>query len=178
MAIPSNTGTDPWDIVAYEAKMLFGLCRLLGNPASLQGNDLVPASLQGNDLVNNALVESACLHTRILVDILLSKDYGKGDDIRLDQLLPGLRNSTVDQLRAAYGDARTEQCPCWTLNKMIAHPSLKRGMSQDYTDVIRQLLPLIETLWQEIESHRRGIFSKLPKSIGGLDPKFCAKTSS
>jgi hypothetical protein len=159
---------DPWDIVAYEAQMLFGLCGLLGDEAFKPGNNLV----------NNAVVESSCLHTRILVDILLSKDSGKGDDIRLDQLVPGFRHSSVDQLRAAYGDARTERSPCWVLNKMIAHPTLKRGASYDYTSIIRQLLPLIEAVWQEVENYHRGVLSKLSKPPHGFDPSLCAKTSS
>src|SRR5439155_20780008 len=78
MMSPASTGTDPWEIVEYEARMLFDLCRLLSSEGFKPDNDIV----------NNAVVESACLHTRILVDILLSKDSGKGDDILLSQLLP------------------------------------------------------------------------------------------
>jgi hypothetical protein len=168
MAIPAGTVTDPWDIVAYEAKMLFGLCEVLGDPAAQPGNDLVA----------NAIVESACLHTRILIDILLSKDSGRGDDIRLDQLVPGFRPPSVDRLRIAYGHARTQGSPCWTLNKMVAHPTLKRGTSHDYTGVIRQLLPLIEAVWQDVQSHHQAVLAKLPQAPGGIDPRFCAKTSS
>jgi hypothetical protein len=172
MPSTTGTGTDPWDIVAYEARMLFELCRLLGSET------FDPNS----NIVNNAVVESACLHTRILVDILLSKDSGKGDDIRLDQLLPTFKHQSVDRLRAAYGDSKPAQpkppWPCWTLNKMIAHPTLKRGMSHDYTDTLKGLLPLIEAVWQEIENHQRVVLSKLPKPTGGIDPRFCAKTSS
>ena len=168
MAIPAGTVTDPWDIVAYEAKMLFGLCAVLGGPAAQPDNDLVA----------NAIVESACLHTRILIDILLSKDSGLGDDIRLDQLVPGFQPPSVDKLRSAYGDARTQGSPRWTLNKMVAHPTLKRGTSHDYTGVIRQLLPLIEAVWQEVQSHHRAVLAKLPQLPGGIDPRFCAKTSS
>jgi hypothetical protein len=168
MAAPISMATDPWDIVAYEARMLFDLCPVLGS--EVYNRNL--------DVVTNALVESACLHMRILIDILISKASGKGDDIRLDQLLPALRHSSVNGLRAAYGDGKTERSPCWTLNKMIAHPTLMRGSSHDYTDVIKNLLPLIEAVWQEIENHHRGVLSKLPKGTGGVDPRFCAKTSS
>jgi hypothetical protein len=166
MVIPTSTGTDPWDIVAYEARTLFDLSRLLGDEAFNPGNVIVA----------NAVVESTCLHTRIFIDILLSKDSGRGDDIRLDQLVPGFRHSSVDRLRTAYGDSRTEQSLCWILNKMIAHPTLKRGTNYDYTSAIRQLLPLIKMVWQEIENHRG--LSNLPKPTGGIDPRFCAKTSS
>ena len=168
MPSPTSATADPWDIVAYEARMLFELCRLLGS----QG--FKPDS----DIVENAVVESACLHARILVDILLSKDSGKGDDIRLSQLLPGFRHSSVDQLRVTYGDGKIQMSPCWILNKMIAHPTLERGTNYDYTRVLEQLLPLIEAVWQKIENHHRAIVSKLPKPTGGIDPRFCAKTSS
>jgi len=168
MSIPRGSGTDPWDIVAYEAKMLFGLCGLLGNEESKQYSQLV----------RNAVVESACLHARILVDMLLSRDSGKGDDIQLSELLPGFRHTSVEQLRVAYGDARTELSPCWILNKMIAHPTLKRGTSHDYTAVLKKLPGSIESVCQEIENHRRPVPSKLPKPTGEMDPRFCAKTSS
>jgi hypothetical protein len=167
-ASATSTGTDPWDIVAYEARMLFDLCRLLGC------QEFKPDS----NIVNNAVVESACLHARILVDILLSKDSGKGDDIRLSQLLPGYRHPSVEQLRGVYGDGKTERSPCWILNKMIAHPTLKRGTSYDYTSVLKQLLPLIDMVWQAMENHHQAILSKQPKPTGWIDPDFCAKTSS
>jgi hypothetical protein len=161
--------TNPWDIVEYEAKMLFGLCQLLGE-----------AFKSGNDLVDNALVESICLHMRIFVDILLSKKSDKDDDIRLEDLMPGFQHPSVNQLRAVYKDGRTEGSPCWVLNKMVAHPTLKRGASYDYTSIIRQLLPLIEGVWQEIEKHRQRALSSFPRpSSGGVVPQnMCAKTSS
>jgi hypothetical protein len=111
MAAPTSKATDPWEVVDYEAWMLFELRRVLDGEAFNAHSDVV----------KNALVESVCLHIRILVDVLLSKDSGKGDDIRLTQLLPGFRHSSVDQLRAAYGDGKPVQpqlpWPCWTLNK-------------------------------------------------------------
>jgi hypothetical protein len=170
MAAPTSKAVDPWEVVAYEALMLFDLCRVL-NGETFNVNP---------DVVKNALIESVCLHIRILVDILLSKDSGKGDDIRLNQLLPGFQHSSVDQLRAAYGDGKPVQppWPCWTLNKMIAHPTLERGNSHDYTDVIRKLLPFIEEVWHEIENYHRPLVSQMAKPTGALDPRFCAKTSS
>jgi hypothetical protein len=172
MAAPTSDAADPWEVVTYEAWMLFGLCRILEGETF----NVNP------DVAKNAVVESVCLHTRIFVDILLSKDSGKGDDIRLNQLLPGFQHSAVDQLRAAHGDGKPDQppvpWPCWTLNKMIAHPTLKRGNSHDYTDVIKKLLPFIEEVWREIESYHRLSVSQVAKPTGGLDPRFCAKTSS
>ncbi len=170
MAAPASKAADPWEIVAYEARMLFDLCRVL-NGETFNAN---------NNVVKNAVVESVCLHTRILVNILLSKDFGEFDDIRLNHLLPGFQHSSVDRLRAAYGDGKPVQppWPCWTLNKMIAHPTLQRGNSHDYTDVIKKLLPFIEEVWHEIGNYHRLLVSQTAKPTGGLDQRFCAKTSS
>jgi hypothetical protein len=63
-------------------------------------------------------------------------------------------------------------------NKMIAHPTLERGNSHDYTDVIKKLLPFVEEVWHEIENYHRPLVSQMAKPTGGLDPRFCAKTSS
>ncbi len=71
MLSPNVTGIDPWDIVAYEARMLFGLWRVL---ASKQNAPV-------GDIINNAMVESACLHARVLIDIFLSKDCARADDV-------------------------------------------------------------------------------------------------
>jgi len=169
MAAPTGTATDPWEVVAYEARMLFDLCRVLNGDAF----HAYP------DVVKNATVESVCLHIRILVDILLSKDSRKGDDIRLNQLLPGFQHSSVDRLRAEYGDNKRVQppWPCWILNKMIAHPTLVRGKSQDYTDVIKKLLPFIEDVWREIQTYDRLLVSQTARPTCGMDRRFCAKTS-
>ena len=85
MLSPASPPTDSWDIVTYEATMLFDLYRELGSESSSQYPHVV----------KNVLVESTCLHTRILVDILLSKDSHKDDDIRL--------NSTSAGVSASFG---------------------------------------------------------------------------
>ncbi len=169
MLSPNVTGIDPWDIVAYEARMLFGLCRVL---ASKQNAPV-------GDIINNAMVESACLHARVLIDILLSKDCAKADDVRLNNLLPRFQPGSLDQLRAAYGDAKTPGTPCWTLNKMIMHPTTVRRTSHDYTNLLNRLLPLIDAVWHEVDArHRAEGASSLPSSTHGVYPGLCAKTSS
>ncbi len=170
MGAPASKGTGPWEVVNYEAWMLFVLCRLL------KGETLA----EYPDVVKNAMVESVCLHIRVLVDFMLSKDFGKGGDIRLDQLLPGFQHPSVGRLKAAYGDGKPAQppWPCWTLNKMIAHPTLERGNSHDYTDVINKLLPLIEEVWRAIQNHCQPMVYQVAEPTGGIDPRLCAKTSS
>jgi hypothetical protein len=175
MTIPDPAIKEKWDIVAYEAKMFFELCVVLSDPATTPKNEVV----------KNAVVESVCLHTRILIDFLISKkstpkkgDDIQRDDIRLDDLLPGFTPPSLDKLLAAYGGARTEQSPCWILNKMIAHPTTKRGTRYDYTRVIGQLYPLIEKVWQEIKDHKQAVPAILPQSPGVLALTFSGTTSS
>jgi hypothetical protein len=157
-----------WAIVNYEAQMLFKLCGLI-NAEDFDTRQ---------PLVANAIVESTCLHMRILIDILLSSDSGKGDDIRLDQLIPGFQHDSVNRLRTAWGKPNEVDSPRWTLNKMIAHPTTKRKQSHDYTGLIKGLLPLVEELWRALQEYLSRPARTLPTTTGGLNPWFRAKTSS
>ena len=148
--------------------MLFDLAAVLGSKA-YEG---FPKQ------VRSAIVESACLHTRILIDILASKDSGTGDDLCLTQLLPGFRHASVDDLKREYGHRSAEGSPCWTLNKMMMHPTLLRGPSYDYTDLLKKLLPLIEDVLRAIHAYQQDEVSKLPKTSPGIYPGLQGKTSS
>ncbi len=169
MSSAKATVTDPWDIVTYEVQMFFELCRLLAGARHAAVGEIA----------NNAMVESACLHARVLIDILRSKTSHKGDDIRMDDLLPGFRPPSLDKLDAAYGDGNTPGTPCWTLNKMIMHPTIMRGSSHDYTNLLNRMLPLIQAVWQEVDARHptRGTAS-LASSTHGVYPGLSAKTSS
>jgi len=163
------TSVDPWDIIAYEVRMLFGLSRLLA------ASEDAPFG----EIINNAMVESACLHARVLVDILVPRQSVRADDIRLDEILPGFQHRSLDNLRAAYGDAKIPGSPCWRLNKMIMHPTTMRATSHDYTNLLNKLLPLIETVLQEVDASRRtGGRESLSCSPSASYVGLCAKTSS
>jgi hypothetical protein len=170
MAGAATTQSDQWEVVCYEAWMLFELCRLLESK-----------DYDGSQVVKNAMVESACLHMRILVDILLSTDSGKSDDIRLNRLLPAFNPSSVDVLRRAYVDGNlslNQQSIRWTLNKMIAHPTHQRCSKYDYTQILEQLLPLIGSVLQEIQAFQPTSIPKLQQPKYTVDPRMCAKTTS
>jgi hypothetical protein len=104
--------------------------------------------------VKNAIVESALLHLRILVDILLSRG-SESDDIKLTDLLPNFQSPLIGQLRNAYGDRKTTDSPCWTLNKMMAHPTQFRSDSHNYDPTLKAMLPAILPLLEEIAQARQ-----------------------
>jgi hypothetical protein len=71
------TGTDPWKIIAYEVRMFKATYEIMLNPAAF-------ARLQ-KKVLENAVEESAILHTRILCEIFLYSGT-EPDDIALSKL--------------------------------------------------------------------------------------------
>src|SRR5579862_1326382 len=133
----------PWVVYDYEVLMFTELRNVL----------MVSPSKIYHQLIVNAIVESMLLHLRILTGILIST--GHSNDIKLkDHLLPKFKSRRVDDLRKEYGTSDTEGTPCWTLNKMLAHPSLRRSNSYDYTQVLNVLVPCILPLIEEIDHAR------------------------
>ena len=72
-----------------------------------------------------AAVESLVMHTRIIADMLLSRDTFP-DSIRLQDLLPDFTPSKLDELRESYGNRNKKNSPCWTINKMWDKSGLMR----------------------------------------------------
>jgi len=150
-------GSDPWTILAYEVRMLSATCEIVLNGDALS---------QFNKVTANALEESAVLHTRILCEVFLSRGK-EADDIVLQTLFPdcktgsryGKLNRAVTALRSQYGSALSPGTPCWVFNKMMAHPTSRRGYSFDYTDILRKLQPSIWRIIREVESLRGSDFS-------------------
>jgi hypothetical protein len=127
----------PWTVSA--------MCELL------ETDNAVYAQL--NDNVKNAIVESALLHTRILVDLVLSRGQD-ADDIRLNDLLPTFESEALALLKQTYGSRSAPNCPCWTLNKMLAHPTLLRSRSHDYSNMLNDLIRLLTAVTDAIDRHR------------------------
>lgn len=103
--------------------------------------------------VPNAIVESMLFHLRILVEILISK--GTPDDIKLTDLLPRFDSVLISTLRSKYGTRGKVGSPCWTLNKMLAHPSKSRSDNYNYDPVLNIMIPCITPLLTEIDHARR-----------------------
>jgi hypothetical protein len=138
-----TTPESPWVVYDYEVWMFTELRKL----------DSIGTDKIFQQLIVNAIAESTLLHLRILTEILISKGYP--DDIKLkEHLLPEFKSRRVDDLRMEYGSSDAEGTPCWTLNKMLAHPSLLRSNSYDYTPVLNTLVPCILPLLEEIDHVR------------------------
>lgn len=154
MNLSSTTG-EPWVVFDYEVEQFHAMCKLLET-----GNEEYAAlSLH----LQNAVVESVLLHTRILVDILRSNGT-YADDIKLSALLPSFTSEILTQLKTLYGKSGTENSPCWTINKYLAHPTSHRGSEYDYTDLLSQLAPLILLIVQEVNYQRKQFHSNQTKT--------------
>jgi hypothetical protein len=136
---------DPWVVFEYEVEMFLSTRFILQH--TVEGDETIC------HWIRNALSESAVLHARNLVEIL-RKTKSHKDDIVLQDLLPDWRNSNglvseLDSLGTAYcedqpGTAR------WAFNKKLAHATLHRTDSFDYTPLLNQLDPIIISLLIEI----------------------------
>ena len=141
----SDSPNDPWVVFDYEVDMFRNLYQLLatGNP-----------QYQGlSHYIKNAIVESAVLHTRILVGILLSRGP-EPDDINLSNLAPGFSCPEIDQLSQTYGRRNDNSTPCWTFNKMLAHATSQRTDSFDYSIPLNQLATLINNIVDQVNAQR------------------------
>jgi hypothetical protein len=137
---------DPWVVFDYEADMFFAMCDLLSN--SNQTFAAFPHQ------VRNAVVESALLHTRQLADILLSRG-SRTDDINLNSLIPNPLPARLAELGHLYGSQNTPYHPCWTINKMLAHPTTQRTASYDYTSLLSGIAPVIAEIVQEVRARKQ-----------------------
>lgn len=141
---------DPWETYDYEKGMFWALVSYFSS-----GHKELSSLSQP---LRFAAVESLVLHTRIIVDILLSRDR-EDDSIRLEDLLPGFSSSYIDDLKNSYGSSRKKDTPCWIINKRLAHPTKHRLSSTDYSPIINALAPIIKKLFNEIERERQRIES-------------------
>jgi hypothetical protein len=99
----------------------------------------------------NAIVESLVLHTRVLTDILLSKTQNS-DDIKITDLIPGFSSPLLASLQTAYGDSKTQGCPCWQFNKLLVHATRHRSNSHDYLAALKPVCSLIVRIVAEIRA--------------------------
>jgi hypothetical protein len=145
----ANDAPNPWPALEYEVWMFFRTRALLVERAYSEHPE--------SPVLDNALEESALIHTRILVDALLNRS-SEVEDVTLDDLipdwgrLPGV-GQAIRQLRQTYGHPDTIGSPCWQLNKMLAHLTAVRGSSFDYSDLRAKIDPLITKALRAIMTH-------------------------
>jgi hypothetical protein len=141
-SLPRAPTNQPWIVFDYEVMMYLG-------------TRLAPRSPSLPLVVHNALVESRLLHTRITVDLLISKG-SQPDDIGLAELMPDWMEDeslveAIASLRTAYGSASSEGTPCWTLNKKMVHSTKWRTDSHNYSPALSILDPLVVSALERIE---------------------------
>lgn len=138
-----NKQNDLWVVFDYEVSMFQGLISVNVQQVATS----LPLCVQ------NALAESLLLHARILIDILLSRGKNS-DDITLRKLLPDFTSPKIASLKNLYGNSKTPNTPCWTLNKKLAHASHLRSESHDYTALVQKLAPTILHLVGQVNGAR------------------------
>ena len=145
---------DAWDVYDYEASMYVSLLDLCAKGQHKLHPHPVP----------NAIVESLLLHTRILVDIFLSRDV-EPDSVHLSELLPGFDSPELVALRKVYGTPKISGSPCWIINKRLAHATTMRSDSFDYTALVNALEDLLNPIIKSVQNERTDrAASVLPKS--------------
>ena len=148
----------PLVVFEYEVRMYFG------TQIPLQVVNHVPIVNPPATIITNALVESRILHTRQIVDILISKS-NKDDDIRLEDILPNIDiqpeiELLIKELKDIYGTNTKVNSPCWTINKMLAHPTKHRTNSFNYGQTLNQIDPTIKKILKllSIRTRRPSLF--------------------
>jgi hypothetical protein len=116
--------------------------------------------------IPNSVVESLLLHTRILVDILLSRDP-EPDAVSLKKLLSDFTPAANAPLVEAYGTAKQVDSPCWTINKRLAHATRIRTDFHDYTPMLLALRPAMISVIHEVHTER---FRRESADMHGAQP--------
>jgi hypothetical protein len=132
-----------WAVYDYEASMYVDLLDLCAKGQHKLHPHPVP----------NAIVESLLLHTRILVDILLSRD-GEPDAVHLSKLLPGFDSPEIGALRKVYGSTKDSGSPCGIINKRLAHATTIRSDNFDYTALANALGDLLSPIIKSVQNER------------------------
>lgn len=137
-----------WIVFDYELDQLRAMCELLrvDNPV------LAVLNLH----LQNAIAESALIHTRIVIGILLP-DKGEDGDIKINHLAPSFDAescSAIARLDTTYGKRKDKTSHRYSLNRRLAHATLDRMHSHDWTPTLNALVPIIFEIAHELEAHR------------------------
>ena len=92
--------------------------------------------------VKNAVVESCILHCRNVCDIFLSRGQPR-EDIRLDDLLPGFDDPSLNALKEVYGLRSWTGNIAHTLHYQALQPWMGRSTGCEYGPILARIHPLI-----------------------------------
>ena len=150
--LPRHAQDDPWVVFDCEVEMYFEAQRAIERVNKQLEGKVLPEMLT----LKNAVVESMVLHTRVLVDVLISKKK-EDDDIGLNDLSPqwcemDKAKGLIDELREAYGNIREPYSPCWVFNKMLAHATRQRSNSYNYGSALNKISDPIFSILLELQS--------------------------
>ena len=133
---------DQWVVFEYEVQMYWQSRVVLAKRLNPTSNEEL--------IIKNALVESSMLHSRVLIDILLSRGP-RSDDIHLEHLVTDWQSTDlktiIDKLKFVWGTSSQPNTPCWTLNKMLAHGTNLRADRFDYGALANSIDPIV---WEAI----------------------------
>lgn len=144
----TNDTIKSWIVFDYELDQLKAMCELLRVDN--------PVLAVFNSHLRNAVAESAVIHTRIVTEILLPTG-GMKDDIKIKHLAPSYDASSciaVARLRTAYGERDDPRSHRYVINKRLAHATLDRTHTHDWTDTLNALVPIIFEIANELEPYR------------------------
>lgn len=150
-----------WEIFDYELMQLDGLWK-----------HFQAASHNAQPLdVRNAMVESAIIHLRILMEMLKDTPQ-KSDDYCLTDLiampdkpaaLPALMqvyttddatySNSVVALLGGNPAPNLRRCPKWQVDKLMFHPTKSRTTSHDWTPILNILVPLLHPIIIDLKQH-------------------------
>lgn len=130
--------TDLWKVLNYEIQMYFGIQIL--QRMHLGSND--PALMT---IIQSSATEVKALHIRILTEIFMPRGHRRDDDIKIENLIPSWRETNPSPLQilvTAYSTPlEIGETPKWYLDKFLAHATMKRGDSFDWSPVINRMDP-------------------------------------
>ena len=134
----------------YEKDMFVSLWEYLFD--TRPNDDDQPEAGKMADRVRDALVESALLHTRVLVEFFLGSSQKRGDDVWVRDLWPDFRSErTTELLRGVWGAGDGSHRS--NVNKRLAHFTNKRGAGADWTPLHDSVVPMLSILISELELH-------------------------
>lgn len=136
---------DKWATFEYERAMFYELLKA-ADRENLEKLKL-PRCLR------MAAAESLLLHMRVLAELILSLGT-HDDDLGLEELLPGFTPTGLQELKDRYGTSSENSKPHWIINKLMAHPTLLRESSYDYSQVVEVLAPALMRCLDEIDRER------------------------